>query len=974
MELTKKSILIDILLNIFFSLLFVYISFAELKPPLLTGKVIDGSTGEIMRGASVYVVGTKWGARTDIKGEFKIKVLNPGIYTVKVSYIGYVAKEVYPVNAIDGQTTDLSTIIIKPQSNLTEEITVQGERIMSGEGAVLAQRKNAEQVSDGISAEEIKKTPDSDAGQSLRRITGVTLVGGKYVFIRGVSERYNNTTLNGTSLASTEPDKKAFAFDIFPSEFLDYASIAKSYTPNLPGNFAGGLVQLNTIDFPQGFSVKLSISQAYNDIITFKDKSFHSFNSKNNELFGLGSRNINLPDGIPTSPSEMSQLMYSQVKSQDRNTRYESQQQWEIIGNEFNNNSWKRDTLTAPLNGSYKLTFTDIFELGGNDFGIIASGLMSGEYTNNRLSRGVLLSDGEYKFYGNGLQSTYSKSLGGILNFAYKIGTDNSISWKNIYNNSIDNEMVNIVGKKEESYIKQISYDNVQKTLIASQLAGEHLLPILQNSILKWNLGYSNSIRNEPDFRRLRYSRNDTAEPYRIDIGNNPQGNGTLAGRYFSNLNEDAYSGGLNLVLKFPEVKVEFGGLYEQKNRQFLVRSFTIIKSESIIKNFYDTTYEQDLENWTDDYIYGLLNTETAPELLFENQNFNLHGFGISEDSHERDSYRADEGVLAAYAMADYSIELFKNKLRFIGGFRVEKSNQKLQSYFPLQNNNGIQDEYDIYVNQNYIDILPSLNMIYELNKNMNLRVSASKTLTRPTLREYAPFTFYDFKTQVNVKGNPYLQRSLIQNYDIRWELFPNPGEVFSISGFYKIFDNAIEETILPSPAEIFRSYDNAKGKAYNYGVEFEARLNLDFISDILRDFSFNSNLALIKSVITVNQVNQIDTRSMCGQSPYTINLNLNYNKLEWGTAFNLSYNTYGKRIVQVADITKYQFSNPHIYELPRNVFDFTVSQVLLDMFELRFVARDIFNEKLVWMQGGHEVLSNYYGRDYSLSLSYKIQ
>jgi len=974
MGLAYKGIFLKFIISIIINVLFVYISLADSNPGLITGKIIDGSTGEPLRGASVYVVGTKWGARADIKGEFKIKVLTEGNYTIKVSYIGYDAKELPEVDAIEGKTYDLSSIILNPQSNLTEEITVQGERIMSGEGAVLAQRKNAEQVSDGISAEEIKKTPDSDAGQSLRRVPGVTLVSGKYVFVRGVSERYSNTLLNGTSLATSEPDKKAFAFDIFPSEFLEYASIAKSFTPNLPGNFAGGLVQLNTIDFPQGFSLKLSVSQAYNDNITLKGKSFISFKSDNTDLFGLNKSNLSLPSKLPSSPSDMSKLLYSEVKSQNLNTRYESQQQWEQLGNAFNNQVWKRDTIMAPLNGTYKLTFTDIFDLGGNDFGIIASGMLSGDYTNNIMSRGVLLSDGEYKSYVKGTQSTYSKGLGGILNFAYKIGTDNSISWKNIYNNTIDNELINIVGKKEYTYLKQISYDNVQKTLLSSQIAGEHLLPVLQNSTLRWNLGYSNSIRNEPDYRRLRYSRNDTTEPYRIDISDNPQGNGTMAGRFYSYLNEDALSGGINVLLKFPGLKVEFGGLYEQKQREFLVRSFTIVKSESIVKSYYDTTYEQDIENWTDDYIYELLNKETSPELLFENQNFNLHGFGISEDSHERDSYKANEGVLAAYSMADFNFNLFNKKLRFIGGVRVENSNQNLQSYYPILNESDSTYRNEEFVNQNIIDFLPSLNFIYELDKTMNLRLSASQTLTRPSLREYAPFTFYDFKTQVNVKGNPKLQRAIVQNYDIRWEMFPNPGEVLSIGGFYKIFDNAIEETILRSSSEIFMSFDNAKGKAYNYGVELEARFNFGFISDLLNNFSLNSNLALIKSEITVTQINDIDTRSMCGQSPYSFNLSLYYYKPEWGTTINISYNTFGKRIVQVADVTSFQFLDPHVYELPRNMIDITFSQVMFDRFEMRLSAKDILSERLIWEQGGHEVLSNYYGRDFSLSLSYKIQ
>ncbi|MDQ1266165.1 MAG: hypothetical protein QG635_1317, partial [Bacteroidota bacterium] len=280
-----------------------------------------------------------------------------------------------------------------------------------------------------------------------------------------------------------------------------------------------------------------------------------------------------------------------------------------------------------------------------------------------------------------------------------------------------------------------------------------------------------------------------------------------------------------------------------------------------------------------------MLDTETDPSVLFQSSNFNMHGLAISEDSQERDSYKAVENLVAGYAMADVPLILFGNRIRVIGGVRIESSTQKLDSYYPIAFNSVDSTFMDSnFVDKSFVDFLPALNFIYEINKEMNLRISASQTLTRPSLREYAPFTFYDFLTQMNIKGNPKLQRALIQNYDIRWEAFPNPGEVISVSGFYKIFENAIEETITPASSEDFGSFDNAQGRAYNYGIELEVRKNLGFISDVLGNFLINSNLALIYSEITVSQTNKIDNRTMCGQSPYSFNLGLYYYKSEWGT------------------------------------------------------------------------------------------
>lgn len=946
-------------------LFFTNLNAAELGT--ISGRVIDGESGEIMRGATIRLLGTKKGAKSDTKGVFRLKNLEYGKHAVSITYIGYEVKEIKDIE-LKEENLNLGDLVLKSAIKETEELIVTATRINDNQAAMLSQRKNAAQVSDGISIEEIKKTPDSDAGQSLRRVSGVTLVNDKFVYVRGVSERYSNTTLNGAALATTEPDKKAFAFDMFPADFLENANVAKSFTPDLPGNFAGGLVQLNTVDFPQGFSVKFSASNSMSDNITFKNK-FITYNGGNNDWIGFDDGTREMPSAIPYSPSEFRKLT-NEMKSGDEETVKAAQNKWLDISKGFNSSVWQRDTVSAKPNGNYSLSYTDIFSLGENqDLGIMASGMYGNSYSLTSLERGQLQADGEkYNYYGTGEQMTYSTSLGALFNIALKLGDANTISLKNTYNNSSDDETSIIQGYKESNEIKQYGFQYVQKTLFASQLSAEHRFSDLNDSYVNWKLGFSQSTRNEPDFRRVRYSRNDPEQPFKVDIYN-LEGNGYQAGRFFSNLKENAYSGSVDYTLPIENMKFKIGGLYEAKNRDFNVRSFTIVKSTFLLKEYFDEDFGMLVKNYGDDELYGDGFTGT-PDDLFNSANFGVDKLGYSEETKPTDSYKAEEKLGAAYLMADVPFLMFDSKFRAIFGVRVENSNQLLKSYYQI----GADNSDSVFTDRSQLDVLPAINLTYELSNDMNLRFAASQTLTRPSLREYAPFTFYDFQFQRDVTGNPSLERALIQNYDIRWEWFMSPGEVISISGFFKTFENAIEETIIITSSNMKGSFANANGTAYNYGVEFEARKNLGFIDESLDHFLINLNLALINSEIEVKQGDKTDKRAMWGQSPYTLNLGLFYHNPEIGTSVNLGYNVYGKRIIQVADINAFRFDDPHVYELPRNVIDLSISQNVFEDFEVKFTAKDILNEKLIWKQRDQIVSSNYRGRGFSLGFSYKVK
>lgn len=919
---------------------------------IISGKVTDATTGKELNSATVQVKSERKGAYSDKNGLFRIKKLPVGVYTVTVSYIGYTTRNIDSVRVRAGKTTSLD-ILLQEVVAAGNEVVVQADRINDNASAQLFERQSASSVSDGVAKEEISRMGDGDAGQSVKRVTGVTLVEGKYVYVRGVSDRYSNTTLNGASLTTTEPDKKSFAFDMFPAELLQNANVTKSFTPDLPGNFVGGLVQLNTIDFPAGFGVKVNLGGSSNDFVTNQDGQFIMAPRGSTDWLGMDDGSRAAPSNIPATQRDFSTLL-SKVRGRDNDAIAE----WESIGRGFNNNSWNTKLETAPMNLKGGISLTNLLEAGDEGtIGIVAGVNYSTNYSINRIIRRGLQSNSELLFDYSGQQSSVESGLSGLANIAYRINQANSFSFKNTYNQTSENQSVYLYGNDfaQQQLRKNLSSEFLQKQLLSSTLAGEHTIAALNSAALDWRLGYSQSSRNQPDYLRLRYQRNISDVGYDLEaaIPSTQQGSGPDAGRFFSNLNEFARSAALNFILPTSLFKIKVGGLHESKNRSFQARSFTITRSNQ-------PDMELDASLFTSEE-----NEIPNPGALFADSNYSATRLGISEDSRLRDAYNASENLFAYYAMAEVPFRVGDVGARVIAGARVEQNQQGLNSF-------SDQDQ-PVVVDVNLTDVLPSLNLILTPQANMNIRIAATQTLSRPSLREFAPFAFYDYATQSLVRGNPSLTRALVQNYDLRWEYFENPGEVLSASLFYKNFNNAIEETIDPAASEIIRSYKNAQGDAQNYGIELELRKNLGFISSALDNFMFNANYAWINSVIEVKQGSLTDRRTMWGQSPYTVNLGLFYFNTSTNTSITLGYNRAGKKIVQVAQIGVFQgTNNPHVYELPRDVIDASIIQNIGGI-EIKVSVSDLLNQPLQWEQVGQQVQSNVRGRTFSIGFSHKF-
>jgi TonB-dependent receptor len=894
---------------------------------VLTGKVIDSETGEAIIGANVFLENTSLGAATDLDGKYYIKSIPEGTYTIIFSYITHTTQKIQNVGITSNSTKQLD-IALKQNVIEVEEVIVQATASNSYESALLNQQKKSSSISDGISAEQIKRAPDATSGDALKRVTGVTINENKFVFVRGTSERYSVALLNNATLPSTEPDKKTFAFDLLPANLLENTVITKSFTPDNPGDFSGGLVKVNTIDFPSKLTINLSYSTSYSENTNLNN--FSTYSGGKTDFLGIDDGTRSLPSSFPAK----------------FNSSYKPD---EVVGfAKLLNNNWKKESTKVPLNQSFLFSIGDGTSLIGQEFGFIAALSYKSSYQNSELQRNEYESSGEKRFEYNGLQSSYTVLWGGLLNFSYKISDLHKISFKNTYSRTADDETTFLKGfqfSDAGSEQEQTAFRYVEREVYSGQFSGEHHFKSLNDSKLQWRFNHSSTLRNEPDYRRVIYAREiGSSDPMNVVLGF--QANLKNGGRFFSHLKEFSNSGGTDYSIPIDQFKIKTGLNYDYRFRSFNSRLIGVIVNAPG-------------NGYTD---YGIY---TMPlEEVFSPDNFRKNGLSIDEYRNGTNNYDANQTTGAAYLMAEFPVYFLGKELKIVGGFRFESSEQKVSTMDLAETN-------PIFINLKKNDILPSLNLTYRLSESTNIRFAYSNTVNRPELRELAPFIYYDFATQTSLRGNENIKRALIKNYDIRFETYPGFGEFLSASLFYKDMTDAIEQVVISGGSlGSERTFMNAD-KAINYGFEIEARASLVHIADLLSNFSVNSNYTWIKSDVTLYQTETTIARTgrpLQGQSPYSINTGISYQNIETGTNVNLLYNRIGTRIIEVANAYE-----EDVVEKPRDLIDFSFTQRLIQNVDLKFTAKDILGKEQIFLQGDKIARKNSKVSSYSLGISVKI-
>jgi hypothetical protein len=908
----------------------------------VSGKLTDKKTGELLIGVTVLVQGTGKGAVTDVEGRYLLP-LAPGTYTLDFKYMGYATKSISEVVVKDGEVTALNVALDEPKSKELKEVVIRGSYKQETINALYVAQKNNPSISSGISGESIRRSPDRNTSEALKRVSGASIQDNKYIIVRGLSDRYNTATINNAILPSTEPDRKTFSFDIIPSNLIDNIVINKTASPEMPGEFAGGLVQVYTKDIPTENYLGISIGYGYNTQSTFKDTK--GMERGKNDWLGFDDGSRELPASFPSSRSKYAVL---------------SQEQQLAITKDFRNNFATENFGAALPSQSYQLTWGNRVRLKKDgSFGSI----ISLTYRNAESIQPGMRYDYDftkaagYRFTDNFYK--YNTSLGAIANFTY-VKRNNKISFKNIFNRILDNNFTDRAGTNYDNNLDQLvtSQELVMKTLVNSQLEGNHKIN-RQGWKLDWNLNYSLIDRNQPDMKILSYARSiGTNDPYEAQV---PFGSASRqASRFYSLLTEDNFGGAASLTVPFSianeKQSVKIGGQKLFRQRDFSARVLGYKWA-----NY--SGYNQELK-----YL--------PADQLFAGENIVSNGFIMDEITNNSDKYAAESDLMAGYAQFDNKIG---DKWRIVWGVRGESYYQ----YIKTANATGKTIRKDV----TYFDFLPSGNLSYALNEKSNLRVSASKTVSRPELRELSNFVYYDFVTYSTVQGNPDLKRASITNLDFRYELYPGVGEAITGSVFYKQFKNAIEQYVDPggTPNRRALRFRNAPS-ATALGFELEARKKLDFISSepfFERTTAF-ANVSYIYSTVDLQgYTSDGNARALQGQSPYLINAGVQYATDGNDLVLGVLYNRIGPRIYLVG-LKGY----PDIYENGRNILDFQIAKkVIKKQGELRLNVSDLLNNEAIFYQNpdgasrktykknsDDNVISTMkYGTNISLTFSYQF-
>jgi outer membrane receptor protein involved in Fe transport len=894
---------------------------AALRTSRIVGRVVDAQTGAGIPNVAVEVVGVGAGTLSGVDGRYVINSVPAGTVTLRAQSIGYTAKTVTDLQVPPQSAVEQNIVLAAAAVELAAiEVTAAAER-----GSVtraLDVQRNAAAIVNAVTAEQISRSPDGDAAAAMQRVSGVTVQDGKFVHVRGLGERYTTTSLNGARLPSPEPERRVVPLDLFPSGLLQSITTSKTFTPDQPGDFTGGQVDIRTRQFPAARQFTLSTGFGINDRVT--GATLLASPGTGTEWLGTAGGARSLPGSVAAAGNFTGAI---------------SQTQFNTMINDFRN-VWSADPRTGRGSSSLGMS------LGGTDaiLGRPVSYLLSGTYSygdevraDEVRSRALAASGGTTREIDRFAGETGRSSVlwGGLVNASTLFGQHTRLFLNTTYNRTADNEARHELGSSENHgdipmRIERLRY--IERTVFSSQLGAEHAAGPLA---VDWSLTGAGVRRDEPDRSEIVYAQTVAGEPMRWFAASNEG-----AVRTFGRLSENSGEAALNVrlpvsVLSGGSIKV--GGLArftsrDADNSAYSISALSLPTSalEQRPEQIFDGRYTADGQSY-------------------------LRLTPLSQGG----SYVADDQLQAAYAMADIGLT---GSIRLVGGARVERSALDLVAQSTIGNERHP-------ARPRYTDVLPSLALNVALTDAQNLRLSVARTLARPEYRELANVQYREVLGGENVLGNPNLRRSLIDNADVRWEWYPNPGEVLSLAVFAKRFADPIERVYLATSGTSVVTFVNASA-AENYGVELEVRKRLGFLAEPLETLTVFTNGTLMNSSITIptgasSQTNP--SRAMVGQAPYVVNAGVTWAPERYrGTSATLLYNVVGKRIVSAGELPL-----PDVYELPRDMLDVSLRTGLMRGVSMKLDAKNLLDAPYEQVQGS--VLREYYrtGRSLGLGLSW---
>ena len=875
------------------------------KKGRIAGTVIDAQTGEPLIEAQITVIKTGKKVLTDIEGNYKIDIA-PGVYDLRVFAELKPARKIANVKVDLAKTTHIDVALGSGDDKVAvQEIEVVAAPDTATEAVQIVQRQKSAVVSDGVSAQQIARSPDTNASDSIKRVVAATVQDNRYVVIRGLGGRYSNTLLNGVMLPSPDPDTPAAPLDLFPAALLANLTIAKTFSPDLPGNFAGGITQINTRDFPTKFMLSLRVAGSGDTASTYR-KSY-TYNGGGLDFLGYDDGTRALPDRIPRNVL-LNDPIIPPAQQVERSKSFP--------------NDWQMRTTTLGPNYGLAATMGNTLNLGSQKLGYLATINYGRKYTRRLIKLQRL---GEPLPAGGFLPSleqleedraTDQPSLGGLFTVGYAPAPAHRINLISLYTHNTENSTSRTQGVEDSGQnVDRMRLRFVERGMIAGQLIGEHAFDA-GKFVIGWQANLADTTQNEPSQRDL--VRAQTMLGWAI---------GDSAGaaeRMYGKLSDVTGGGGLDLSFLLGGAKLKAGANVTSSSRDYLTRRFHYAVSPQIATQPSDIVFAQDNIGRT---------------------------VNIIENTLGSDGYTASRTTWAAFVMTDI-VKL--DPFRVILGERLEVSDLAVNVGNTIDPRLGPPKK----VTQHDADLLPAVNAVLAATKESNLRAGYSRTIARPHFREVSPALYFDYVRRRAIGGNEDLKRTSIQNIDLRWETFFGPTELLAVSGFYKKFSDPIERVITNAGSGTNVNFMNARG-ATSFGFELEARSSLKRLSDSLQALSLAGNFSYIQSKIDISDaqakaygLKELD-RPLQGQSPYVVNVDLGYHIDRTNTQIDALYNVFGRRIDEVG-----AGNNPDIYEESVHRVDLTVNQRLPASFSLKLSATNILDQRVTFTQSGVEILA----------------
>lgn len=896
--------------------------------------ILDDANRETLIGVTVAIKGTTTGAITDFDGKFSITV-DPGTYTLQISYISFQGQTIEDVVVKPGEVTLLNNISMKQATLELGEVVIKAEAVRVNEASMMMMKQKSVAMIDGISAEKMQLTGDATAIEAAKRVTGVSIEGGKYVYVRGLGDRYSKTMLNGMDIPGLDPDRNSLQMDIFPSNLINNITVSKNFTAEMPADFTGGMMNIETKDFPDERIFNVSFGVGYNPAMHF-NSDYLKYEGGSTDYLGFDDGNRALPSraaqpNVPTPVSGASQTQVNDfVKSFNPTlgaTRSMSPMDFSgsiTYGNQSVINKKKDPSGTKKLGYIFSLSYKSDYKYYDE--------VTYGEYQRYSNADSMQM---RYATVQNGQMGEHNVLIGAIAGVAYKSSlTKVKLTAMHLQSGTSRAAKFNIDNDGEA--VGQSGYiamsDNLeynQRSLTNVLLNGSHAFGNGNKWELDWRISPTISSSEDPDIRKTAFTITPTSTFFSSGAGGNPS-------RIWRSLSEINLPVKADITMKYAfkgrESKLKFGAGHTFKQRDYEILFFDI--------QFFGN------QSWTNTDPNSVLD----PDNIYPNQPNTIYYQSGNNDPNPN-KYSSNINNTALYVSNE--LELFKNFKTILGlrmEYYVQRHTGRDQAFANGDEVNGRNLVNDKVLET--INLFPSVNFIYAISEKQNLRLAYSRTVARPSFKELSfaqildpitnrifngsLFAYKDAVTGIATwDGN--LKETDIDNLDLRWEYFFKGGQMVSVSGFFKHFENPIELVRIPEQQTSTEFQPRNVGTALVFGIEIEARKNLAFITPALANLTISGNVTIAQSEVVMSDVEFnarknyertgeeiTNKRRMAGQSPYVVNAGISYGNSEWGTDIGVFYNVKGETL-EIVGIGL----SPDVYTEPFHSLNFTFNQKL---------------------------------------------